>query len=689
MRVFFALLFAFSGLASCGGGGGTTSINTPPITPVTYTITASAGSNGIVTPVGATTVTQGASQSYTITPSNGYIIATLLVDGASVGTPASYTFTNVTADHTIDATFSVAPAGNIVLSLVPARTSGVAPLSVFFDASATTDSAVTARPFNDIEYTWSFGDPASGTWANGAQPGVSSKNSATGPVAAHVFETPGSYTVSLTVFDGTNSATTNTTITVTDPNTVFSGTNTICVSSSGVPVANSGGCPLGAAVFQQASFSTAVNTYAATGKRLLFKRGDSFTASASGVVDNDGPGTIGAYGTGAVPLVTSTGATPLVLSSCGNAPTIKDWRVMDLEFNGSLGAAITGIDAGNTMSQVTIARVNVHGFTDGINFNYFVPPFCGSSTNWDQITIYDSNVHDIYNGGMGSFISAQRFAFLGNFYDNAATTGGQHVIRLACIQKGVFSNSTLGRSGSGQHVVKLHGPMWGEVTLCSPSGNSYAEKINISDNKFINSAGNPWTVSIEPQNEFRDERLRNVIVERNWFYSGSSSQQVALLISAVDSTVRNNIADMTGAVSHEFLRVFQRGVEPAPTNIRVYNNTIYSASGGDFYGVNIGSTATNVWVKNNLGSADLAGGPIMITGTGASGFVQANNLLSTGPASALFVSATPAVPANFGLKALPNPARDTGLSTVPVFSDLFRTSRPQNGVIDIGASEGP
>src|SRR4030067_554946 len=108
-----------------------------------------------------------------------------------------------------------APApGGLVLSLVPARTSGVAPLAVFFDASATTDTGVTNRPFHDLEYTWSFGDPSAGTWANGAQPGVSSKNSATGPVTAHVFETPGAYTVSLTAFDGTNTATTTTTITV-------------------------------------------------------------------------------------------------------------------------------------------------------------------------------------------------------------------------------------------------------------------------------------------------------------------------------------------------------------------------------------------------------------------------------------------------------------------------------------------
>jgi hypothetical protein len=46
-------------------------------------------------------------------------------------------------------------------------------------------------------------------------------------------------------------------------------------------------------------------------------------------------------------------------------------------------------------------------------------------------------------------------------------------------------------------------------------------------------------------------------------------------------------------------------------------------------------------------------------------------------------------PVDFRLLSLPNPARDTDLSTVPVLSDFFRTSRPQNGAIDIGAVEGP
>ncbi len=72
-----------------------------------WSIVSSAGTNGSISPLGTTTVIEGSSQGYTITPNGGFAIANVLVDGASVGTPSSYTFTNVTANHTIAASFTV------------------------------------------------------------------------------------------------------------------------------------------------------------------------------------------------------------------------------------------------------------------------------------------------------------------------------------------------------------------------------------------------------------------------------------------------------------------------------------------------------------------------------------------------------------------------------------------------------
>ena len=82
----------------------TYTINIPkPI--VKHTITATAGANGSISPSGKVEVVEGADQAFSITANEGYEIESLKVDGAAVSTAPSYTFTNVRAAHTIEATF--------------------------------------------------------------------------------------------------------------------------------------------------------------------------------------------------------------------------------------------------------------------------------------------------------------------------------------------------------------------------------------------------------------------------------------------------------------------------------------------------------------------------------------------------------------------------------------------------------
>lgn len=74
--------------------------------PVTgYTITATAGANGSITPSGAVGVVAGGSQTFTISPSSGYVIDTLKVDGLEVTAATSYTFSDVNANHAIEVSF--------------------------------------------------------------------------------------------------------------------------------------------------------------------------------------------------------------------------------------------------------------------------------------------------------------------------------------------------------------------------------------------------------------------------------------------------------------------------------------------------------------------------------------------------------------------------------------------------------
>ena len=83
------------GGGSSGGGGGYTY----------HTIRAIFGLNGSISPSGWTSVRHGWDQTFAITPDKGYAVAKVLVDGKSVGSVKSYTFKNVTTDHTIEVVF--------------------------------------------------------------------------------------------------------------------------------------------------------------------------------------------------------------------------------------------------------------------------------------------------------------------------------------------------------------------------------------------------------------------------------------------------------------------------------------------------------------------------------------------------------------------------------------------------------
>ena len=81
----------------------------PTVPPCQKTITASAGTGGSISPSGSVVVSCGATQAFTITPESGYVIDHVDVDGVSQGILSTYEFTDVQADHTIQAYFALVP----------------------------------------------------------------------------------------------------------------------------------------------------------------------------------------------------------------------------------------------------------------------------------------------------------------------------------------------------------------------------------------------------------------------------------------------------------------------------------------------------------------------------------------------------------------------------------------------------
>ena len=83
-----------------------------------YTIKATAGAGGSISPSGNVSVREGRDQTFTITPDKGYAVANVKIDGKSIGAVKSYTFENVRRNHTIEVSFARAnefidvPAGS-------------------------------------------------------------------------------------------------------------------------------------------------------------------------------------------------------------------------------------------------------------------------------------------------------------------------------------------------------------------------------------------------------------------------------------------------------------------------------------------------------------------------------------------------------------------------------------------------
>ncbi len=103
-----------------------------------YTINASAGTGGSITPAGAVAVPQNTSQTFSITSNYGYVLSDVLVDSASQGPVTSYAFSDVTADHTIAASWIALPT---ISGTITDSTSGSPINSVVVSLSSNPDGS--------------------------------------------------------------------------------------------------------------------------------------------------------------------------------------------------------------------------------------------------------------------------------------------------------------------------------------------------------------------------------------------------------------------------------------------------------------------------------------------------------------------------------------------------------------------
>ena len=495
----------------------------------------------------------------------------------------------------------VAPVSAINLVITTSRSTGVAPLAVTFDAIATTAPTITSLPFSEINYFWNFDDENGETWDYGTRPGVNSKNEAFGPVTAHVFKEHGGKVPTCYASwlgpDGTlHTATATTSITVTNPDTVFSGTNTICISQNSTPVPGVNGVPADAAVQLVANWST-VQTLAQTYKRILLKRGDTWVTSGEMALDQvsrTGPGIIGAYGTGARPIIQLNHDGAIIRTDAD----VSDWRFVDLDMtangvgprNNSRSFQLTGstdllvlrCDATGALYDMSVSDANGVYVVDSVLGP--VEPYAGSTVGYCQYAPNNIRLHV-----MGS-----------RAYGNTT-----HCMRWQGARKSSIDCCTLNDSAAGTagNVFTLRGwdmPEW-------------SEDVVITRNVFTGNASNLAVLSCHPQNNTTAEQIRRVIVDGN-FISGVSS--LGFFSVATEFTVRNNLFVTSYNTNIEMLGQSSVG-SPFPSQSFFYNNTLYStASGSSHTAFLLTGTISGMVLTNNIAYAPNATTTFLTDGIG-------------------------------------------------------------------------
>jgi len=558
--------------------------------------------------------------------------ATLAATGALVGTaPIALSATGTllgVGGLSGAASLSMSASGTlnegVTISIATTRTSGVAPMNVHFDATGTTASGV-SRPFHHLHYRWDW-DDSNETYSKGK----------TGPIAVHVFDQPGSYTVTLTVTDPLTGASASDTvdITVTDADTVFAGTDTVCVSTSGTFT----GAPSGATQVTSSDFDSVMTTHYASGKRVLFRRGETFVASAGVTLDSDtGASLIGAFGTGTSPdargiftnnPIIDVQHTASVIQVGSTDDECNDLRVMDLEFDPPASSAGRLFSLGYRGDDLLFYRIRAAGFSQMYGFGHETPDFfsvdicaglCIANCDHPSGTQY------------GAYFSARDGAVLNSLFHSITT---EHLLRFPFNERLVVSGCDFDDAESDKHSIKLHSKDYSTAA-------DTTSHVVISDNTFVHNTA--WCVGVGSASASQDNRVEDVLIERNDFDCKyrDTAYPVPLTIWNKGTTIRNNrflVTDATSLVDVQCIRVEQRGtITPDPEDIEVYHNTLYTSESltGDAELVSVADYGTgNCLVRNNLLYCPNATTTTMTSGVS---ITASNNLEDTDPS---FVSGT-------------------------------------------------
>jgi len=478
----------------------------------------------------------------------------------------------------------------------------------------------------------------------------------------------GTYTVELVVTDEDGSTDTKTQqIVVTDPDTVFSGINTTCITNG----SNYVGCPAGAGNIFNADFDNAVNTYSGSGKRVLFRRGDTFTADATSDIDFAGIGTIGAFGTGAQPIVNTAMASDLFLLASGSAGYLNDWRFLDIDYRVTGGTGDTELfRSDNQVHNILIMGNTGYRFLRHVGISaggveYYASQGADTHINTNVFIVENDFAHP---SSHNLYVAAEGLVVAGNSLDRAT---GSHILRITYANPLLVNhNYIFGETGATTHTIKYH-------SFAADGSDSHYDHNYASSGQFLFAdnyieAGdtNDWSIAFGAQSGGHNEWVIQGIFERNHVTSGAETV-ISLYTNTQDHTVRNNLFDMSAGQDYA-VTVSLRGLEPTPDNNNWYNNTVHTTANGSGVGsaFAIGTTPTNTRLVNNVFFTADGSGDIYLGKT--PDVMSNNNVTAQAGGSSRF---------------LPTVAEIDAGAALSVLLDYKACNRPDSVIWDIGAYE--
>ncbi len=441
----------------------------------TYTLTASSGANGSVTPTGTTTVNYGANQTYTITPNTGYSIASVLVDGSSVGAVGTYTFSNVTANHTISATFTI---NSYTVSTSAGTGGSISPTSATVNSGSTTSFTVTPNSGYSIASVSGCSGSGTSTYTTGAIVAACTV-SATFTINSYTVSTSAGTGGTISPTSASVSYGSTKTFTVT-PNTGYSIASVSGCSGSGTSSYTTGAISANCTVSASFSLNTyTVSTSAGTGGTISptsasvgYGSTTTFTVTPSGgysiasVSGCSGSGT-SSYTTGAITAACTVSATfslnPVAptVSTTTPATNITQTSATDggtIVSNGGATITTSGIVWGTSSNPTTANSKTTDGWATG-------GPWTDSITGLTASTTYHVRAYATNSVGTsyGSDVSFTTSAIPTYTVSTSAGTGGTISPTSATVNSGSTTSFTV-TPNSGYSIASVSG--------CSGSGTS-------------------------------------------------------------------------------------------------------------------------------------------------------------------------------------------------------------------------